>query len=127
VWWACSCNRQANAAGGGPAGAALAAAEAWVGTQSEEHRRAAEKSVEAAGAGTPAGCTALAAFLSGGSLAPPGVQEVPASPTLTPAAVAGAVALAAVAGDASKAADRFRKFLALAHEVAVGKNRWPTK
>src|SRR5947209_4262526 len=30
VWWACLCVRDVGAAGGGPAAAAVAAAEAWV-------------------------------------------------------------------------------------------------
>jgi hypothetical protein len=69
----------------------------------------------------------LAAFFSGGSLAPPGVTDVPPADALTPSAAAGAVALAAVSGDPVKAEERFRKFLLLAQEVAAGKNRWPSK
>src|SRR5262245_44734732 len=72
VWWACQCVRHA----GGPelatlAVAALRAAEQWAADPSEDNRRAAYTAAQPVGFGTPAGCAALAAFLSGGSLGPP--------------------------------------------------------
>ena len=124
VWWACQCARQAPAADGPPADAALRAAERWVSEPTDEHRRAAHAAAEAAGVGTPAGCAALAAFLSGGSLAPPGIAEVPPAEHLTAAAVAGAVTLAAVIQEPEKAPERYQKFFALGFDVANGKNRW---
>jgi hypothetical protein len=67
----------------------------------------------------------VAAFWSGGSLAPPNVAEVPPGEHLTPGAVANAVLLAAVLSEPEKAAEKFRKFFALGVEVAEDKNRWP--
>src|SRR5207302_301373 len=67
VWWACRCAR--SVAGAEPpaqAAAALKAAEKWAADPSEDNRRAAQAAAEAAGAETPAGCAALAAFWSGG-------------------------------------------------------------
>src|ERR1700694_1771337 len=49
-------------------------AERWVAATTDATRRAAMPAAEAADIGTPAGCTAVAAFFSGGSLAPPNVQ-----------------------------------------------------
>ena len=59
------------------AAAALEAARAWVIDPKDEKRRATFPAAEAAEMGTPAGCTAAAAYFSGGSLAPP---NLPASP-----------------------------------------------
>ena len=125
VWWACLCVRQSPAAAGPQAEAALRAAERWAADPTDEHRRAAFAAAEAAGVGTPAGCAAIAAFLSGGSLAPPNVAEVPPAEHLTASAVAGSVALAAVAAKPEQAPQRYQKFFALGTEVARGARRWP--
>src|SRR5947207_9939431 len=70
VWWACLCARQTLPPTASPeVKAALAAAEKWVSDPTDENRRAAYAAAEKAGVGTPAGCAALGAFLSGGSLA----------------------------------------------------------
>ena len=71
VWWACLCARQA-AGGNLPAkpAAALQAAERWAADPSEDNRRKAQAAAEAAEMSTPAGCAAMAAFWSGGSMAP---------------------------------------------------------
>jgi hypothetical protein len=71
VWWACLCARSAAGSGApAPQTAALQAAERWVADPSEANRRAAQDAAEAAELGTPAGCAAMAAFWSGGSMAP---------------------------------------------------------
>src|ERR1035437_1844565 len=72
VWWGWFCARRA--AGQNPLPkikAALDAAEKWIAQPNEEKRRDAMAAAQVAGFGTAAGCAALAAFLSGGSLAPP--------------------------------------------------------
>lgn len=121
VWWASQC---AKTAGPSPA---LTAAERWVIAPSDETRRAAMTAAESAGLATPAGCVALAAFLSGGSLGPADVAEVPPPAGAAAQAAGGAVALVAVIKEPEKAAERYKKFLALANDVAAGTNRWPVK
>jgi hypothetical protein len=125
VWWACVCARQCQAPNA-PAGltAAIQTAEKWVADPNEENRRAAQTAAEAAGIGTPAGCAAMAAFWSGGSLAPPNVPAVPPGEHLTAHGVACAVMLAAVSTEPEKAPEKFRKFLATGVDVASGANRW---
>jgi hypothetical protein len=125
VWWACLCVRQSPMAAGAPAEAALRAAERWAADPTDDHRRAAFAAAEAAGVGTAAGCAALAAFLSGGSLAPPTIAEVPPAEHLTASAVAGAVTLAAVAVQPERAAERYKTFFALGTEVGRGARKWP--
>jgi hypothetical protein len=125
VWWACLCAR-ATAGPNPPApiAAALQAAEKWVVDPSEENRRAAMPAAEAAEFKTPAGCAAVAAFWSGGSLGPPNVPAVPPGEYLTAHGVAGAVMLAAVQAEPEKAPEKYRQFLAQGIEVANGANRW---
>src|SRR5690349_11369158 len=97
VWWAWMCAR--GAAGEGASAEvreALAATERWISQPTDAHRRAAMVAGEAAGLDTPAGCAALAAFLSGGSLAPPDLPEVPPPHFGTARAVFGSMVLAAV-------------------------------
>jgi hypothetical protein len=125
VWWACLCGR--SVAGSSPPpniAAALQAAEKWVGDPSEDNRRAAMPAAEAAELKTPAGCTAMAAFWSGGSLAPPNVPVVPPGEYLTAHGAGSAVMLAAVQSEPEKAKEKYRKFLAEGTEVAKGTKRW---
>jgi Family of unknown function (DUF6931) len=125
VWWACLCARSAaGTLGTDPQTAALQTAERWVTDPSEANRRAAQDAAETAGMGTPAGCAAMAAFWSGGSMAPPNVPVVPPGETLTAHGVAGAVLLAAVVTEPQKAAEKQRKFLTQGLEVLAGGNRW---
>jgi hypothetical protein len=127
VWWLCQCAKKTMPATAKPeVKAALAAAEKWVSDPSDENRRAAFPAAEKADLGTPAGCAALGAFLSGGSLAPPNVTEVvPPAEHLTAKTVAGGLTLAAVMTEPAKAPERYAQFLALGLEVDAGKNRWP--
>ena len=71
VFWAYTCAK--DAAGATPpenVAKALAAVNKWVLDPSEDNRRATQAAYEAADLGTPAGCAAVAAFWSGGSMAP---------------------------------------------------------
>jgi hypothetical protein len=125
VWWACLCARQAHGANP-PAkvAAALGAAEKWAADPSEENRRATQPAAEGAEMKTPAGCAAMAAFWSGGSLAPPHVPAVPPGEQLTGHGAASAVMLAAVLNQPEKAEEKHRAFLAFGVDVANGTNRW---
>ena len=78
VWWACVCARQvADGKEPAPVKAALAAAEKWVADPSEDNRATAMPAARRPSWATPAGCAAMAAFWSGGSLAPPKAPVVP--------------------------------------------------
>src|SRR5688572_20387384 len=99
IWWAWACARRA--AGEQPeptVQAALQATEQWIAQPSEEHRRAAAAAAERADFGTPAGCAGLAAFFSGGSIAPPNLPATLPTEFMCAKAVTGAVSLAAVEG-----------------------------
>jgi Family of unknown function (DUF6931) len=126
VWWACTCVRQ----GAGPTipsadANALAAAEKWVAGPTEENRRAAHAVAEAAqGMETPAGCAAMAAFWSGGSLAAPDKPAVPPAENLTGTAVTGALIQAAALNEPDKFTEKMRLFLNVGVNTATGSNRW---
>jgi hypothetical protein len=125
VWWAWVVARKAAGATPKPViKAAIDATEKWIVQPTDEHRRAAMGAAQAAEFGTPAGCAGLAAFFSGGSLAPPNVQEVPPGEYMTAKAVSGGVTIAAVITEPEKAADHFREYITLGLEVAERTKLW---
>ena len=125
VWWACQCGRAVVDKNPPPKiAAAFQSAEKWVVDPSEANRRAAMTAAEGAEFKTPAGCTAVAAFWSGGSLGPPNTPVVPPGEYLTAHGVGAAIMLAAVQTEPEKATEKYRKFLAQGIEVANGKQQW---
>ncbi|MDQ2667567.1 MAG: hypothetical protein M3Z05_16345 [Gemmatimonadota bacterium] len=127
VWWAWVCARKV--AGDEPVPAvkaALDATERWIVQPTDEHRRQALHFGEAADFGTPAGCAALAAFMSAGSLAPPHAPPVPPDEFMTAKAVAGSVTLAAVTTEPERAKEKFNEFVKVGLEVADRTRLWTT-
>jgi hypothetical protein len=125
VWWACQCARSVLGANPPPRIAeALQVAEKWVKNPTEDNRRPGLAAAESAELGNPAGCACLAAFFSGGSLAPPNVPVVPPGETLTAQTAGNAVLLAAVIREPEKAPERYVQFLKEGIRVAEGANQW---
>ncbi len=123
VWWACLAARTSLAPDTPPGHAeTIAAAEEWVYHPSDEARRAAFAAAEKIGFKSPAAYAGLAAFWSGGSLAPPGLPEIPPDPALCPTAVSSAVLLAAVVREPHKAEGKYRAFLTSGVDIANGGN-----
>jgi hypothetical protein len=128
VWWGWVCARRA--AGDAPPPkikAALDATEKWIAQPSEENRRAAHAAGQQAGFGTAAGCAGLAAFFSGGSLAPPDAPPVPPGEFLTAKAVSGAVIFAAISTQPEKAPEKFQSFIAQGVDVTNRIKLWERK
>lgn len=121
VWWGCGCLREEL---GSPLAAdqadAVDASAAWVADPDESNRRQAEAKAEAANFSGPGATLALAAFWSGGSLAPAGAPDVEADERLTSQGVAAALITAAYAGDPTQATDYLQAFLARGRQVADG-------
>jgi hypothetical protein len=118
VWWGWVCARRA--AGDNPQPkikAVLDATEKWIAQPSEDNRRSAMAAAQKAELGTAAGCAGLAAFFSGGSLAPPEAPVVPPGEFLSAKAVSGAVIFAAVAKEPERAPEKFKSFVAQGVEV----------
>ena len=123
VWWGILVVRsQLGEPAPAQATSILAAAERWVRQPSDEHRRAAGDVAEAT-PGEPAGLVGMAAFLSGGSLAPAGIEPVPPPEHLTGTMVANAVVLAAVSTDPLAAPARYRGFIEKGMEIEKGPAR----
>lgn len=118
VLWAAQCVRQSlGQACSAEDARALEAAEAWALDSSEENRRAAEQAAQATEFQTAASWVALAAFWSGGSLAPAGLPEVPPGPELAPKAIAGALMMAATGGPAEQVEPRYASYLEAGQEI----------
>ncbi len=120
VWWSCLCARELGNDEKQPQlGASLDAAEAWVYRPTEENRRNAENAANAIEAPHPARWTAMAAFWSGGSLAPANAPEVKPPDDFTAKAVAGAILMAA-ALDPDQSAARNKRFFDYGIDIAQG-------
>jgi hypothetical protein len=121
VWWACMCAQHTAPPGLSELDrSAREAAELWVRQPSDATRRAAMERAHATSFATPEVWAAVAAFWSGDSMAPEGQPAVPPAPHLTGTAVTGAVTLASVRDDASRRADRLRRFLESGRNIAAG-------
>jgi hypothetical protein len=125
VWWAwVSVRKSAAGEQSQNQKACLEATERWLASPTDDHRRAAFASAEKAQFGTPAGCVGLAAFLSGDSLAPAGLQAVPPEEHLAGRAVANAMLMAAVAQAPEKAPERLKGFLEQGTQLAERIQLW---
>lgn len=124
IWWALQCVRSVPELSSEQAEKALQAAESWVKNPTDELRRAAMAASEQVGNGTPAGCVALAVFLSEGSMGPPTIETIPPPEGLANFMAGNAAVLAAVLHEPEKATTRCQSFLSLAHAVAKGENHW---
>ena len=110
VWWAwMNAQRHAGTKPPPKVAVALKAVETWIGSPTDDNRRAALQAGEEV-LTSATGCAALAAYLSG-NLAPPGAPEVPPPPYGTARAVIGSLLLAAVVAEPEKAPERHKQFL----------------
>lgn len=123
VWWACQSVRSSKVIlpSDEPV---LAAAEKWATSATDDHRRAAFAAGQQIEFDTPAGLCALAAFWSGGSMAPPKLPVVQPAEHLCPDMVVHAVLLAGLLAKPEILANQYAQFIALAFDVASGSNRW---
>lgn len=122
VWWACV---NAHAALPDPSdkdATCLERAASWVYEPTDERRRSCMSAAEASNFEGAAAYAALAAFWSGGSLAPEGMPDAPADPTLGPIGVGASVLLSITRGDPLALEDRFRAAIARGADIANGGN-----
>jgi hypothetical protein len=125
VWWACRSARRVSGPKPAPEiEAAVRVAEAWVVDPTEENRRPAMAAAEAATFATPAGCAAVSAFWSGGSLAPPAAPVVPPGEYMTALGASAAVLLAGADEPAGKLAAAYRALIADGLAIARGEGLW---
>jgi hypothetical protein len=122
VWWGCLCMQHAVGEKlAAPERAAATAVVQWVLQPTEENRAAARGSVEGAGPGSAAGTLAMAASLTGGSVAPPNAPFKPPPPFASAKEVAMAVKIASTKADPARITKVQRSYVELALDVAGGK------
>lgn len=126
VWWGCLCCW--HALGNhldGKETQALSILVRWVIDPKDEHRKAAaEVGATIGGTATPVGALAAATGWSAGSMSPPGLPEVKPPEFLTQEVVGAAVLAVATRAQPADPGGACRHFLALASDVANGRNRW---
>ncbi|MFK7819262.1 MAG: FHA domain-containing protein [Planctomycetaceae bacterium] len=88
----------------------LAAIETWIANPTEANGRLAMAAAEASGTEHPSSMLAMAAYWSGGNVAPPGSPPITPDPQLPSQAITGGLMLLAVKAPES-AADTYRSFL----------------
>lgn len=124
VWWGCLCLQSVSLPEelSDVQQQALEAAESWVRNPTEANRRISEVRAKKTGLDNAAGWLAQSAFWSGGSLTPVDAPASPAPPYLYSHAVAGAICLAAVLPNGSKAKENYRRMIAIGLDIADGGN-----
>ncbi|HUR28190.1 MAG TPA: hypothetical protein VM509_08380 [Planctomycetota bacterium] len=125
VHWALACAREATAAASAPEQkAALDAVQQWTLEPDDARRRAAGAASEQALLDNSAGCAALAAFMSGGSLAPAGLAPVPPAEHLCALSAGVAIQLAAQLEGPLQATKHLRRFFELGVKLANEPAPW---
>lgn len=122
VWWACV---TAHAMADPPTpeqAACLERAAAWVYDPVEAKRRPCMAAAEAAGLDGAAAYAALAAFWSGGSLAPETLPDVAPHPDLAAIGAAASVLFAVAGGDPRQQPARFEAAMERGIDIANGGN-----
>ena len=125
VHWALACSREAVAKESTPEKlAALEAAALWTSEPSDVNRRAAGSASETAQLDNTAGCTALAAFMSEGSLAPAELTPVPPAEYLCALSAGVAIQLAAQMDGPLEATKHLQRFFELGVKLASEPAPW---
>lgn len=123
VWWACLCTRAMPMAPSVPeVDTALLAAERWVMAPGEAHRRAGMDIAQRIGFQHAESWLAMAAFWSGGSMAPLDHPPVLPPDHLTGVAVVSAIVLAAARQRPEQASRRMGRCVEAAIATALGED-----
>lgn len=122
VWWACVTASE-NSEEFTPAQAlCLKRSISWTYEPTDAHRRACMDAAKAVSFEGAAAYAALAAFWSGGSLAPENMPEVLPDATLAPTGVGASLLLSITTGDPASRGQRFQQAVTRAVDIANGGN-----
>ena len=91
--------------------APLDAADAWVKTPSDPTRRATKDAADNVKKSGPSKLVAMAVFMSGGSMTPPGSPETPPPPYVAQKMIAGSILVVVVSHEPQKANERYKQAL----------------
>lgn len=120
VWWACMTGLAIPGACSAEPDLAYSASQDWVYENTDARRFACLAAAEAVQSATPGAYAALAAFWSGGSMAPEGLPEVQPDPVLAPTGIAASILLAVAAGDPAEAPRFFRDAIRRGIDIGQG-------
>jgi hypothetical protein len=99
----------------------LEAADKWVNAPGDPTRWAAKDAADKAKNPGPSNLVAMAVFMSGGSMSPPGSPETPPPQYAAQKMIAGCVLVVVVSHEPQKANERYKKALALGKALDAGK------
>jgi hypothetical protein len=95
----------------------LDAAEQWIKAPGDTTRWAAKDAADKTKTTGPSHLVAMAVFMSGGSVSPPGGPETPPPPYAAQKMIAGSVVVAVVSHEPQKATERYKRALAMGKEM----------
>jgi hypothetical protein len=95
----------------------LEAAGRWLKTPGDQTRWAAKEAADKAKTTGPSYLVAMAVFLSGGSITPPGAPATMPPPYSAQKMIAGSIVIAVVSHQPEKAPERYQRALALGKEL----------
>ena len=114
IKWAASCVRELKSPEGKQQkDEPLDASDQWVKAPGDPARWAAKEAADKAKTAGPSKLVAMAVFLAGRSVSPPGAPEAAPPPYVAQKMVAGSIVVAVVSYDAQNAKDRYKKALAM--------------
>ena len=121
IWWAWKSVHDSN---GGSLDvhdqSVLDSVSRWLADPTDEHRRAAMSAAESKDFETPADWVALAAFWSGGSIAPLDLAEVPADDSLVSKAVFAALLILSSQDDPELLGANYERITRMGRDIATG-------
>jgi hypothetical protein len=97
----------------------LDASDQWIKAPGDPTRWAAKEASDEAKTAGPSKLVAMAVFLSGGSVSPPGGPETPPPPYSAQKMIAGSVLVAVVCHEPQKAAERYKRALQMGKALDV--------
>lgn len=97
----------------------LDASDQWVNAQGDPTRWAAKDAADKAKNPGPSNMIAMAVFMSGGSMSPPGAPETPPPQYAAQKMIAGGVLVVVVSHEPQKANERYKKALAMGKKLDV--------
>jgi hypothetical protein len=113
IKWASSCLKELRAPESKEKDEPLDAADAWVKAPGDPTRWAAKDSADKVKDAGPSKLVAMAVFMSGGSMTPPGSPETPPPPYVAQKMIAGSVLVAVVSHEPQKSTERYKQALKL--------------
>jgi hypothetical protein len=118
VKWAAACARELRAPDSKEQkDEPLDAVDQWIKTPGDPTRWAAKEAADKAETTGPSNLAALAVFLSGGSVSPPGGPEIPPPEYAAQKLIAGSVVVAVVSHEPQNAAERYKHALKMGKEM----------